>query len=158
MKLLKIKHYVEKSLHDVPSFVLLMSDNQECISIGCEFIRNNETEIDYIIQMHNCEEHLKELFNSPSIEMKDVTNTRCMFMGSNITEFDEDMSNVVFADYMFYKSKLTRFSANMDNVMHAVHMFFDSDLIYFDSKTNPAINDYQIFEDTPYLKNKMCKC
>jgi len=136
MKLEKILHYVEKSYFRRPSFILLMSDGKEYISNGCQFVENTDENREILIEEYDCERHLLDLLAADSIEMKDVTNARCMFWGSDITEFKEDMSSVKNSRDMFCCCAfLTEFSADMSSVTDDTDMFWgceslkDKDLI-----------------------------
>ena len=150
MKLLKILHYVESSFDDLPSFVLLMSDNKEYISISCEFVENNEDNIKYLIDEYYCKEHLEELFASDSREMSEITDADYMFYSSNITEFNSDMSNVKYASGMFGYSKLAEFNSDMPNVKYASYMFNNSKLAEFNSAMPNVKYASYMFFNTPY--------
>ena len=81
MKLIKIKHYVEKSLRDLPAFILTMSDNKDYISHGCQFVEHTEENVLKLIKQFNCEKELMELLQAPPILTSELVNGAYMFDG-----------------------------------------------------------------------------
>jgi len=124
MKLVKIKHYVEKSYDNKPSFILEMSDGVDYISNSCIF--KPISKLDEIIDKFKIpQQQVDELFNSTSIDISDIVNGTSMFLGSNITEFEFDMPNLVYGDFMFYKcSKLKKLTSDMPNLVYNFFIFF----------------------------------
>ena len=126
MKFIKIVNYVEDSYEGKPSFVLLMSDNKEYISNGCVFVENTDANIKELIEEFDCKSMLEELFNSPSIDISSVTDSRSMFEGcTSLVEFSSDLSSVTNSSYMFCGcTSLVEFSGDLSAVTDSNHMFY----------------------------------
>jgi len=123
MKLVKIKHYVEKSYDNITSFILEMSDGVDYISNGCVF--EPVSKLDELIYEYKIpQKQIYELFNSPSIDISELVNGSYMFYGSDITEFEFDMPNLVHGNYMFHNcEKLEKFTSDMPNLVYIFFMF-----------------------------------
>jgi hypothetical protein len=125
MKLLEIKHYVEHSFEDKPSFVLLMSDNKEYISNGCVFVERTDENAATLIDRYDCASELDALFQSKGIALHELVDARHMFYGcKNLREFSGDMPSLVDARLMFRGCKnLREFSGDMPSLVDARSMF-----------------------------------
>ena len=148
MHLVKILKYVAVSFENKPSFLLLMSDNKEYISNGCQFVENTENNIKYLLNKYDCEKYLNELLNSEvlgdynsitdasfmldgcnsltsfSLEAPNLTNARSMLKGcTNLTSFSLEAPNLTNASYMLYCcTSLTSFSLEAPNLTNVSFM------------------------------------
>lgn len=150
MHLLNIKHYVEKSFRDKPSFVLEMSDGKTYISNGCVFVEMSAANIEFLINKYDCKMYIDALLASTSTEMSSVTDARFMFRGCKIlTTFNNDMSSVINASHMFYGCEtLIAFDSNMPSAINTVLMFGDcTNLTTFNSDIHPTTDTTCMFHN-----------
>lgn len=81
MELLEIKHYVEDSFNNSPSYIMKMSDDNDYISNNYHFCELTEDKIAWFIKVYDCEKEMNKLFQSPSISTNELVNGSYMFDG-----------------------------------------------------------------------------
>ncbi len=107
MKFKTVTHYVEKSFEGKPSFVIVLQDlvtNKETsyISNGCQFVENTKENIQKLVIEYNCEQYIKELFNSPINSLDVIIDGRLMFNGcSSLQQFTSNLPNLENGSCMF---------------------------------------------------------
>jgi hypothetical protein len=132
-----------------------MSDGKEYISNGCTFVENTNENRITLRRVYRCSRHLKELLKSSELDIAKVVDVTGMFWGSDITEFDSDLSSVVYAKSMFsWCGGLTRFSSDMPKLYVASFMFYDCiELSELNSVLNKGMIRHLMFSGCHKLPN-----
>lgn len=98
MKYVRTSHYVEKSYDGLPSFIIILKDdNKEEISFisnGCVFLEVNQSNLEFLISKYDCKEYIDKLLSSPIKSDSEITNARFMFWNSKeLKEIDIELPN-----------------------------------------------------------------